>query len=347
MKIETYNIYRDQDKGFDSKYSQFVNPDIFDLDDKPSQVRDTDVLNANVPSMMESMRNRADDLGWRKYGQLSPCTVSEDTRGNLILRDGFTRTKAMQRRLKEGENVELLVNSGKFKIDSPSEDEWYDFGCDQNDHLPSSPNTSCDVKVQIANRVNNGYFDRKAGCCREQNPELWMETALELMTSIYSNSSIKGATIEKWIATKVAKKEAASQVRGKIKTYLRPEDVDFVVNHCNQLPFKWDGSKAGDNRNNNVVYFATRRGKLRKDIVSFAFDKTNSQSSPNIYLFVHLEDVVIVNKSVEAIQAERQWFRDEVKRINSHPSLRKPLINGVWFLPQVRKVDPSMYKFIK
>ena len=132
-----------------------------------------------------------------------------------------------------------------------------------------------------------------------------------------------------------------------MRTRNAQERLDFVKSHINQLPFSWQGSKVGEVYNNNTVYFATRRRSLTKNIIPYSFEKTNSSQPVSVYLFVDLEPVEILPKSVTEVQSERQWFREEVKKINSHPFLKKPLIKGLWFLPQLKGTDPSMNKFIK
>jgi len=343
MNLRTYEEYCKRYSDF-SNYNQFVDPNIFNINNgsSKSQVRLSEVETTRVPAMVESFRN---------HGQLAPCTVAKNSCGHWELKEGFTRAAAAQQLVKEDPSFKLLISDGIDQIEGYGSNiyKWFDFGCIQNDHLPDTPNSAADIEVQIDWRIDNNYFDVAAGCKRHQNPKLWMDTAVTTMKNVYSNNSLTAAQLRARLSTVMAKRQSteAALKTGHVRTRDTASRLDFVINHCNQLPFNWQGNKVGEVYNGNTIYFATRRRSLTKNIIPYAFEKTNCRQPASVYLFVCLEPVEILPKSVAEVQAERQWYRDEVKRINSHPFLTKPLIKGLWFLPQMVGTDPSMNKFIK
>jgi hypothetical protein len=343
MNLMTYHGYCKKYPNF-SNYNQFVDPTIFNLinGSSKSQVRLSAVETTRVPAMKESMRN---------HGQLAPCSVSKNSSGHWDLKEGFTRARAAQELVEEDPSFKLLISDGIDQIEGYGSDiyKWFDFGCAMNDHLPDTPNSAADIEVQINWRIDNNYFDNAAGCKRYENPKLWMDTAVSSMKQVYSNNSMRADQLRARLSTVMAKKQAveAALQCGDVKTRDTQERLDFVKSHVNQLPFSWKGSKVGEVYNNNTVYFATRRRSLVKNIIPYSYEKTNSSQPPSVYLFVCLEPVEIMPKSAAEVQVERQWYRDEVKRINSHPFMNESLIKGLWFLPQLKGTDPSMNKFIK
>ena len=202
MNLMTYQEYCKKYSDF-SNYNQLVDPNIFNLTNgsSKSQVRLSEVETTNVPAMVESIRN---------HGQLAPCSVTKNSYGHWELKEGFTRTAAVQQIVEDDPAFKLLISDGIDQVEGygADDDAWFDFGCRENNHLPNTPNSLNDIEVQIAWRIDNGYFDRKAGCKRHQNPKVWMNTAVAAMKAVYSNNSITTVKLHSHLANTVAKKQA-------------------------------------------------------------------------------------------------------------------------------------------
>lgn len=346
MNLQTYKEYCKRYPNEFKDYNCEVDPNIFPnpsngTQKSKSQVRLANVEMTRVPAMVESLRN---------HGQLAPCSVIKNSQGQWELKEGFTRLQAAQDISKEDPDFKLLISDGIDQKEGFGCDiyKWFDFGCEQNNHMPMTPNSAADIDVQLNWRINNNYFDIIAGCKKYQNPKLWMDTAIAKLKEVYSNNSVTVKQLRAKLTSAMVKKQAsqAALSPGDYVARDTAKRLDFVQSHMNKLPFDWQGKKVGEVYNNNTIYFATRRRSLTKNIIPYAFEKTNSKQPVSVYLFVDLEPVELFPKSVAEIQSERQWFRDEVKKINSHPFLTTPLIKGVWFLPQIYGVDSSMNNFI-
>jgi len=341
MNLETYQAYCKKYVDF-SNYNQLVDPNIFDLKGKQkSQVRLSNVEQTKVPAMVASIREE---------GQLAPCSVTKNSFGKWDLKEGFTRTAAGQQIRKEDPDFKLLISDGVDQIEKygADMDAWFDFCRGQNNHLPCTPNSAADIEAQICWCLDNGYFDRKAQGRRQVDPKLWMDTAISSLAAAYTNNTITKKDLRNKISNIMDRKQAAVAVysMGDVTCRHTAERLQFLDDYNNQLPFTWQGRKVGEVYNGNTVYFATRRRSLTKNIIPYAFEKTNVKMPVSVYLFVDLEPVEIYSKSPTEVLVERQWYRDEVKKINSHPFLKKPLIKGLWFLPQIHGIDATN-KFIK
>ena len=345
MNLKNYKKYSQEHPEFQT-YNKYVDPFIFgDFQDNIHQVRDTDVLYAAVPAMKQSIL---------AHGQAVPCTAAKDSRGNDILKEGITRAVALQElyqdgvtKDKRGEKIKgLLVNDWIAKKLQPDGDFWWKYSRENNDHLVQSSNTEGDIKKSINEAIEIGRWDRLAGCQRHQKPKHWLATAINDLAVIYSNSSVTRKKLGRWVDAQQSNKEACKLARGKLEFWQKDKErFEFIENNMNQLPFDWEGKKVGHVHKNNTIYFATRRNSWRKNIISYAFDKTNTAEPTSVYVLVYLETKEIYGKSTAEIKEARQWYRDEAKRTNAHPLLKKPLIKGVFFFPQIRKAE-NMNKFI-
>jgi len=328
MKLETYKKYCEEFDDF-SQFNKEVDPSIFikQLENSKNQVRAFDLMMANVPVMRTSIT---------KNGQQAPVTISYDAYDDPVIEDGFTRAKACL-----DENRLLLVNDYAYQKLGWTDDEWFDFRCQENDHLPQVANSNADIKRQVMERVQSGYFNRLVGFTYDTNPEKWMDDACKKMLETYSNSSLKKDSYFRWIG-----KGQLQKPSGKVKPYDEKEAMQFVTSHSNQLPFKWTGTKVGQVTHGNTVYFATDRTNVTKSILGYAFEKTGRDKPVNVHVMVYLSQKSAAGKNPAAIKKERQWYRDEFAKLNSHSLLKGRLIATVHFLPQLRTQE-NMYQFIK